>query len=359
MLTAYGGIMRNLNLLVTLLVLLLVQHGTAEDEKPKISLNMDPVDVKTWGLPLDSKYPDVVQINEANFKPKVLESRDAWIVVVFKDKLHGKWWHHAGHVKGAVWYGSVDIEKQENFAKLLAPDSTAENIGNGVAVIFPFGVTPKEKIKFTGKKKKRPLVVKSPTKAEEIISSSIPNQIERMNFKPSRMKKFQDWVVDSYYKSTPPRFPLLCITDAPEPIIPVSMLVLSNYFSRFFSFALVRKDDVSRMRSQFKEVPEPKVYPHYLMLMGKEPSKEEMDRGSFGMHFDIFPFLADKYGRSESFTSVVKFLFTANEDYRNELPGRRSDEAISEARMSLVRDSLRNRVELVNKHFRKQKNVEL
>uniref|UniRef100_H2YUZ5 Uncharacterized protein n=1 Tax=Ciona savignyi TaxID=51511 RepID=H2YUZ5_CIOSA len=87
--------------------------------KKKISLNMDPVDVKRWGLPLDSKYPESIQLNENSFKQKVLKSRDAWIVVIFKDKLHGKWWSHASHVKGSIWYGTVDIEKQEALAKML------------------------------------------------------------------------------------------------------------------------------------------------------------------------------------------------------------------------------------------------
>ena len=58
------------------------------------------------------------------------------------------------------------------------------------------------------------------------------------------------------------------------------------------------------------------VYPHYLLLLGKEPTSEDMDKGKYGITFDIMPFKPQKYGQSNRFLALTKFFFTANEDYR-------------------------------------------
>ena len=58
------------------------------------------------------------------------------------------------------------------------------------------------------------------------------------------------------------------------------------------------------------------MYPHYLLLMGKEPTSKQMSEGKFGLTFDVMPFNPKKYGESYRFLAVVKFLFTVNEDYR-------------------------------------------
>jgi len=58
------------------------------------------------------------------------------------------------------------------------------------------------------------------------------------------------------------------------------------------------------------------VYPHFLLLLGKEPTSEEMNEGKYGITFDILPFNPQKYGESDRFLALTKFLFTANEDYR-------------------------------------------
>ena len=53
-----------------------------------------------------------------------------------------------------------------------------------------------------------------------------------------------------------------------------------------------------------------------MLLLGKEPSAEDMKNGKFGIRVDVFPFNPEKYGNPNHFLSVVKYLFTANEDYR-------------------------------------------
>jgi len=57
-------------------------------------------------------------------------------------------------------------------------------------------------------------------------------------------------------------------------------------------------------------------YPHYLALLGREPSKSEWKDGKVGLHFNIFPFISAKYGPASHMQSLIKFLFTINEEFR-------------------------------------------
>lgn len=55
------------------------------------------------------------------------------------------------------------------------------------------------------------------------------------------------------------RFPILCISDKPYPNVPSTLLSVSSYFSDFFEFAMVRKENIGDFRRQFKEYPIPDV----------------------------------------------------------------------------------------------------
>ena len=65
-----------------------------------------------------------------------------------------------------------------------------------------------------------------------------------------------------------------------------------------------------------KKIVYSQTYPHYLLLLGKKPTGDDMYTEKLMMSFDIIPFISDKYGKPGHFSSVVKYLFTANDDFR-------------------------------------------
>ncbi|CAK8675707.1 unnamed protein product [Clavelina lepadiformis] len=342
------------NFINVFLVAALLSFSVAKQARK--SQNMEPVDVKQWGLPEDKRYVSVREINTANFKSKVLESDDAWIVVLYRNKLSKKWKQHAEELLGSIWYGKINVDEEQELAKKLAGDLKETELMEGTALVFPFGKSKTGNVKKTGK---WPQKANEPHIAEEMAKGTIPDRMRRLTFTPGNMNAFQDWIVTSYYKDRPPRFPILCITDKREPIVPALFLVLSHYFADFFSFALMRKSYVQNMRSHFKEVPVPKTYPHYLLLLGKEPTGDDMYTEKLMMSFDIIPFISDKYGKPGHFSSVVKYLFTANDDFRKELPGRSSNEHRDITQMTYARNRIVDRIKTVSKVYKSKEKDEL
>lgn len=49
---------------------------------------MEPVNMGDWKLPSDEEYSLFYNITKFNFNFKVLKSRDAWIIIVYKNKFN-------------------------------------------------------------------------------------------------------------------------------------------------------------------------------------------------------------------------------------------------------------------------------
>nr|CAB3261905.1 uncharacterized protein LOC100177570 [Phallusia mammillata] len=330
------------------LIVVAILWPSAAKETRK-SLNMDPIDVSVWNLPLDEKYPTTVELDKDNFEQLLLRNDDAWIILFHKGTISKKWISHAKYLKGAVWHGTVDVRTNNELASTWVPNFLTDESESTTSVVFPFG--KKEKVKVLLSKTAHQF--DSTKKAQQNIVSTSSIVFPELDFSNQRIKFFHDWVISTYYKPPRSRFPVLCLTDEENP--PPVLHTLQLYFKEHFSFGTVYKKDVASLRTRFRDIPEPGMYPHFLILLGREPSKKEYEAGKTGLFFDVFPFIEKKYGNPSDFTAIVKFLFTANEDYRKDLPGRRPDESPEMSKMESVRKALRRRVQMKRVPKRSQK----
>ncbi|XP_077972916.1 uncharacterized protein LOC144428096 isoform X2 [Styela clava] len=308
---------------------------------------MEPIRAGRWDLPASYKYDKIFEITDENHDQKVMGSEDAWIVVFFKKKLHKKWRELAEVISGAVWFGSVDIDKEAALARRVNIDMAKFDKKTGIAVIYPMARVKKQDALVSGELKTTTGV----REAELLTSRTIPDRTVEIDFSPEGQQKFNDWIVKGYYYEQPSKFPVICITDGSE--TPIHVKVLSHYMYTHFTFGIVQKRNVPAMRQLFKQVPEPQTYPSFLVLLGKEPSGEEMSSGEYNMRFNIMPYIDKKYGDARQFSPLLNFLMTANTDYRKNLPGRMASEPDSIANLDGIRRRLTQRVSLV---FNEKKN---
>lgn len=314
------------------------------------SQNMDAIDVNQWGLP--TNYPTIVEITSENFEEQVLKVKDAWIIVVYKEKVARKWIQHAEHVKGNVWYGAINFDTEKEILQQWGPSIKASDIKFGTSLVFPFGVAAKKKM-LEESPARWPQIAAQPQEALALVASSVPNRLKSFDFRPHTMEKFNKWILDAYYhQEKNSKFPILCIAEEPYPAVPLPCLMAATYFDNFFSFGIVHQENLWRMQSNFKELPEIETKPSLMILLGSEPTPEEFQAGSTTMSFDLLPFLEKKYGDPNQFSSFIKFLLTANEDYRKVLLGKRADESEAIQTMASVRKALTKR------HSKVTQNVE-
>jgi len=311
--------------------------GKDTPRDPKLpSQNMNPVNITEFGLLEDEV--GVVEITKKNFKKLVTPSYDAWIVVVYKDGLEVKWREHSKRVKGAVFYGMVNFETEQELVEEWDKDLHAESVGHGVAFVFPHGskTSPKAK-QFYPKRTRKPI------EAEQMAAKSFKDSFEKLSFKGGN-KKFNEWILKAYYKSSPTRFPVICVVDESTGGIPLTLRAISYYFDSHFAFSVIDKNNLHHVQNMLQEMPIPKTYPFYFIMLGKEPSQDEMARGNWGMHFNTLPYIEQKYGNSEDFMSILKYFYVINTDYRKMLPGRNREEPISTTEMREVTRMLNKRI---------------
>jgi len=327
----------SVNFVALLVAVALMKHGCAKDQKRKFkSQTMDPVNITEYGL-LDEEV-GVVEISKKNFKKLVTSSHDAWIVVVYKHGLEVKWKEHAKRVKGAVFYGMVNFETEQELVAEWDADLHTDSVGHGVAFVFNHGSKTSTKSKqFYPKRTRKPI------EAERMAAGSFRDNFEKLNFRGGK-EKFNEWILKAYYKSNPSKFPVICVVDESKGGIPLSLRAISYYFDTHFAFSVIDKNHLHHVQGMLKEMPIPKTYPFYFIMLGKEPSQEEMSRGDWGMHFNTLPYIEEKYGNNEDFMSILKYFYTINDDYRTMLPGRNREEPRSTTEMREVTRMLNKRI---------------
>nr|BAF49210.1 Mt-noto17 [Molgula tectiformis] len=314
------------------------------------SQNMDKVSAEKWDLPDKSNYETIFKITDGNYEDSIMEMEEPWIVLFYKTKIDRKWLQHSKRVGGAIWYGKVDLEKNLHLANEMNFDHKTTNYVGGIAVVFP-SKSKEKKIQFKAKKL---IKVSEPHLAEKFASETMEDYTTELDFLPSNMQVFNDWVVNTYYKSPIAKFPILCVTDTGD--VPAVVKSLSKLMKSHFVIGVVQKSSAHRMISIFKEVPMPKVFPMYYTLLGREPTSEEMNRGSYKLHFDIFPYLSEKYGDSSLFHNVLNYMFLVNQDYRADLPGKRRGESSAIKNMEEIKEKMNRKIKLLLKSQHKKLN---
>lgn len=298
---------------------------------------MSPIDPAMWQLPPISMYTRVFEINNENHDLKIMESNDVWIVIFYKKTLNKKWIDLSKILGGAVWFGSVNIEENPKLVESLKLDM--KNLDDtGLAVVYPMKSGNKYNLMEDGKLK----FTDDTEQAKAYASQYIPDRSTDFAFTEEELQKFNDWVVKGYYYEQPPKFPVICVIDDED--TPIHVKVLSHYMQTHFQFGVVKKRNVPAMRKLFQQIPDPEVYPTFMVLLGVEPSSEEMEAGSFQMKFNIMPYIHPKYGDSQLVSSLINFLFVANTDYRKNMPGRMPGEPVHISNMDAIRAKLSDRV---------------
>lgn len=80
--------------------------------------------------------------------------------------------------------------------------SSDDDLDFGVGFVYPYSRSKKAKSKF---KQQWPWKVKNPEEAEKALEFAIPREFKTFTFKQENMQSFQDFIVNSYYESSPPR----------------------------------------------------------------------------------------------------------------------------------------------------------
>lgn len=101
-----------------------------------------------------------------------------------------------------VKYSKAIVPLTSNIFK--AEDIQEDDVTKGnVAIVFPFGKSKKERLKYS--RVQWPKLAKTPTEAEKLFASSYPKIGNQFSFKADNMKAFQEWVIEAYYQSEPPK----------------------------------------------------------------------------------------------------------------------------------------------------------
>ena len=69
--------------------------------------------------------------------------------------------------------------------------------------MFPFGLSHDNEVAL--KNNQWPKIVTEPDEAEKLLKPTFPAVTNEFTFKQADMTNFQNWIVDAYYKSQPPR----------------------------------------------------------------------------------------------------------------------------------------------------------